>query len=92
MIYGALAVALVALVQRVPWTFDARPAYVVSLAYLVVFGSIVAFGAYLTLMKQVGAGLSAFVGVATPVIAMVLSTLFEGYRWTASRWRAWCSP
>lgn len=82
MFYGALAVALVALVQRVPWAFDTRPAYWWSFAYLVVFGSIGAFGAYLTLMKKVGPALSAFVGIATPVVALVLSTLFEGYRWT----------
>ena len=53
-----------------------------SLAYLALFGSVFAFGAYLTLLKRVGAGPSSFVGVATPVIALALSTLFEGYRWT----------
>ena len=82
MLYGALAVALIALVMRLPWALDTRPAYWWSFAYLVVFGTIAAFGAYLTLMKKVGPGLSAFVGVATPVVALVLSTLFEGYRWT----------
>ena len=58
------------------------PAYVASLMYLAVFGSVVAFGAYLTLLKQVGAGPASYVGVSTPVIALLLSTLFEGYRWT----------
>ena len=82
MLYGALAVAIAALLQRIPWTFDARPAYWASFAYLVVFGSIVAFSAYLTLMKKVGPGVSAFVAVAIPVIALLLSTLFEGYRWS----------
>lgn len=82
MAYGALTAALVALVEGVPWTVDAQPAYLISLAYLAVFGSIVAFGAYLTLLKRVGGGPAAFVGVATPVIALALSTLFEGYRWT----------
>jgi drug/metabolite transporter (DMT)-like permease len=82
MLYGALAVAIAALLQRIPWTLDARPAYWASFAYLVVFGSIVAFSAYLTLMKKVGPGVSAFVAVAIPVIALLLSTLFEGYRWT----------
>ena len=53
-----------------------------SLAYLAVFGSIVAFVAYFALLKRVGAGPSSYVAVATPVIALVLSTLFEGYRWT----------
>ena len=50
--------------------------------YLAVFGSIVAFGAYFLLLKRVGAGPASFVGVSTPVVAMLLSTLFEGYRWT----------
>src|ERR1700675_3953557 len=82
MAYGALTAVLVAVVQGVPWTFDTGPAYMLSLAYLSVFGSVVAFGAYLTLLKRVGGGPAAFVAVATPVIALVLSTSFEGYRWT----------
>ncbi len=82
MAYGALAAALSAAVTGAAWTFDPRPPYVLSLLYLAVFGSIAAFGAYLTLLKRVGAGPSSFVGVATPVVAMLLSTLFEGYRWT----------
>lgn len=82
MAYGALSAALVAIVRGVPWTFDTGAEYLLSLAYLSVFGSIIAFGAYLTLLKRVGGGPAAFVGVATPVIALALSTLFEGYRWT----------
>jgi drug/metabolite transporter (DMT)-like permease len=82
MAYGAASAALAAIARGVPWTFDIHPAYLLSLAYLSVFGSIIAFGAYLTLLKRVGAGPAAFVGVATPVIALALSTLFEGYRWT----------
>ena len=61
--------------HRGRWTFDARASYVLSLLYLTVLGSIVAFGAYLNLLKRVGAGPASFVGVATPVIALVLSTL-----------------
>jgi len=82
MLYGACAAALCALARGSPWTFDPRVEYWLTFAYLVLVGSIAAFGAYLTLLKRVGAGPSAFVGVATPVIALALSTLFEGYRWT----------
>jgi drug/metabolite transporter (DMT)-like permease len=82
MAYGALVAAIVAMVQGVPRSFDMSAAYVLSLAYLAVFGSVVAFGAYLTLLKRVGGGPAAFVGVSTPVLALALSTLFEGYRWT----------
>jgi drug/metabolite transporter (DMT)-like permease len=82
MAYGAASAALVAIIRGVPWTFDTGATYLLSLAYLSVFGSVIAFGAYLTLLKRVGGGPAAFVGVATPVIALALSTLFEGYRWT----------
>ncbi len=82
MTYGALTAALAAIVHGAPWTFDASTGYVLSLAYLSVFGSIVAFGAYLTLLKRVGGGPSAYVAITTPVIALALSTMLEGYRWT----------
>jgi drug/metabolite transporter (DMT)-like permease len=83
MAYGAAFVALAATFLGVPWTFDPRAPYLLSLAYLTVFGSIAAFGAYLTLLKQVGAGPASYVSVAIPVLAMLLSTAFEAYRWTA---------
>ena len=82
MLYGAACAAAIALAQGARWTFDPHAPYVASLLYLAVFGSIFAFGAYLTLLKLVGAGPASYVGVSTPVIAMLLSTLFEGYRWT----------
>ncbi len=80
--YGALVVAIVAGAAGASWTFDPRAPYVLSLLYLAVFGSIVAFVTYLTLLKRAGPGPSSFVGVATPVVAMLVSTAFEGYRWT----------
>jgi drug/metabolite transporter (DMT)-like permease len=47
-----------------------------------VCGTVVAFVAYSRCLKRVGAGPSSYITVATPVIAILLSTLFEGYRWT----------
>ena len=82
MAYGALAIALVALIDGTPWTFDPRPAYVLSLAYLAAFGSVIAFGAYLTLLGKIGAARAGYVGVAVPVVALLLSTAFERYEWT----------
>ena len=82
MAYGALVAAVAASVQGAEWTFDAQPGYIVSLAYLALFGSVIAFGAYLTLLRRIGATRAAYTAVATPVIALALSTLFEGYRWT----------
>ena len=82
MVYGTLFAVAVAQVGGAPWTFDPSPAYVLSLVYLAVCGSVVAFVTYFALLKRVGAGPSSYVAIATPVIALVLSTLFEGYRWT----------
>lgn len=82
MAYGALVCAIAAVVAGAHWSFDARTGYILSLVYLAVLGSVVAFGAYLALLRQVGPGTASFVGVSTPVVAMLLSTLFEGYRWT----------
>ena len=82
MLYGSLISFAFAAIMGVTWTFERTAGYVLSLAYLALFGSVFAFGAYLTLLKRVGAGPSSFVAVATPVIALALSTLFEGYRWT----------
>ncbi|GIK87611.1 MAG: hypothetical protein BroJett026_30920 [Betaproteobacteria bacterium] len=84
MAYGALVAAAAAALRGDAWTFDARFAYVASLVYLAVFGSVVAFVAYLTLLRRAGPGPASFVGVATPLLAMMLSTAFEGYRWTAA--------
>jgi len=38
--------------------------------------------AYFKLIERVGANRASFTAVAIPVVAMVLSTVFEGYRWT----------
>ena len=82
MFYGAVVTSVAAVAQRATWTFDTSTPYVVSLVYLSVFGSVLAFGTYLTLLKRVGPTPSAYVAVATPLIALIVSTLFEGYRWS----------
>jgi drug/metabolite transporter (DMT)-like permease len=82
MAYGTLAIAAIAALNGVAWKFDPRPAYVLSLVYLAVFGSVIAFAAYLTLLGQIGAARAGYVGVAVPVVALLLSTLFEHYEWT----------
>jgi drug/metabolite transporter (DMT)-like permease len=81
MMYGAIFVAVYAALAGNRFTFDWTFAYVASLLYLALFGSVLAFGAYLTLMKRIGADRAGYTAVAVPVIALVLSTLFEDIRW-----------
>ncbi len=83
MLYGAVFVALYAALAGEPFRFDASIGYLVSLLYLALFGSVLAFMAYLTLLGRIGADRAGYTSVAIPVVAVVLSTLFENLRWNA---------
>ena len=78
MLYAAVLTGLIALISgdqfRFEWTFS----YVASLLYLALFASVIAFGAYLTLLGRIGAHRSGYIVVVFPVVALILSTLFEG--------------
>ena len=84
MAYGALLMALWAGSRGVSFGFDPGPGYVLSLLYLALFGSVLAFGSYLTLLGRIGPGRAAYAMVLFPVVALLLSTLFEGFHWSAS--------
>jgi drug/metabolite transporter (DMT)-like permease len=72
----------------IAWTLDGPPVfewrwgYVVGIVYLGVFASAVAFTLYFRIIRLIGPARSAYSSVIVPVIAMLLSTLFEGYRWS----------
>ena len=83
MAYGAGFVALYCGLSGRPFTFDPSLRYLGSLAFLALFGSILAFGAYLTLVGRIGAGRAGYAMVAIPVVALALSTFVEGLQW---RW------
>jgi drug/metabolite transporter (DMT)-like permease len=82
MLFGTLFDAALAWLTAGPPQFDWSAAYLGSTLYLALFGSVVTFPLYFGLIRVIGAGRAAYSGVATPVVAMALSTLFEGYRWT----------
>ena len=83
MAYGALLMLAAAMVAGKPFGIDPSPIYLYSLAYLAVFGSVVAFGCYLTLVGRIGADRASYATLLFPIIALIISTLFEGYRWSA---------
>ena len=84
MFYGALITAAVAVVSGHEFNFDATFTYISSLAYLAIFGSVIAFGAYLTLLGRIGAHKAGYATVMFPVVALLLSMAFEGLRPDAS--------
>lgn len=84
MLYGAVFVAAYAALAGRSFVFELTPAYVGSLVYLALFGSVLAFGAYLTLVGRIGADRAGYAGAMIPIVAIVLSTAFEGLRWHAA--------
>jgi drug/metabolite transporter (DMT)-like permease len=82
MLWGVAASALYALLSVGAPVLDPRPAYLAGIAYLGIVGSALTFPLYSQLIREWGPGPAAYNGVAVPVVAMVLSTMFEGYRWS----------
>lgn len=80
--YGALLGLIAAGLFSAPYRFDWGTPFLVSLAYLVIFASVIGFGSYLTLVQRIGADRAAYASVLFPILALLLSTLYEGYRWT----------
>lgn len=64
----------------VPPAWPSAASWWLSLAYLAVAGTVIAFGAFLTLQHRLGPGKASTIGVMTPVVALAVSTAFEGYR------------
>jgi drug/metabolite transporter (DMT)-like permease len=84
MAYGAATVGLIGLLSRQSFHVSWSEPYFLSLAYLAIFGSVLAFGAYLTLIGRIGAGRAAYTGVLFPLVALAISTIWEHYLWTPS--------
>lgn len=82
MLWGTLADAIFAWTFAGPPVFPANPRYWAGVAYLGIVGSVVTFPLYFGLIRDLGPGRAAYNGVAVPVVAMTLSTIFEGYQWS----------
>ncbi len=82
MLWGALADAAFAAATAGPPVIDMRPTYLAGVLYLALAGSVLCFPLYFAIIRSVGAGPAAWSSVLVPVIAMALSTAFEGYAWS----------
>jgi drug/metabolite transporter (DMT)-like permease len=82
MLYGAIGNALWSYVTAGAPTFDPRASYVGGVLYLGIIGSVVTFPLYFKLVREIGPGKAAYTSVFIPIVAMLLSTIFEGYHWT----------
>jgi drug/metabolite transporter (DMT)-like permease len=82
MLYGTAFIAVFALLNGQPFIVEWTAQYVLSILWLAVAGTAIGFFAYVTLIGRIGTGRTGYVTVLMPLVALVLSTLFEGYSWT----------
>jgi len=82
-LYGAIALTIIALFTGTEFTYEYSLSYTASLVYLSIFGTILAFGAYLKLMVLIGPEKAGYGALLIPFVAIILSTIFESYQWTS---------
>jgi len=82
MLYGSLFTLIVAKFRGAEIIFDNSISYILSFLYLSIIGSVVAFYLYLKLLDNIGSARAGYIGVIMPIIALIISTIFEGLQWT----------
>ena len=80
--YGALVMLLIVFATGQTFSFEPSFKYVGSLLYLALFGSVIAFGCYLSLVGRIGADSAAYATLLFPIVALAISTIWEDYQWS----------
>ena len=81
MLYGSVTLIIYLFVVGIDLNFDFSYKYIISLLYLSIFGSVFGFILYLSIIKNIGANDAAYVAIIMPLIALIISTIFEGLIW-----------
>lgn len=81
MLYGTLVMGAIALLRGDNFMPEWTVSYLGALLYLALFGSVIAFGAYFTLVGRIGASKAAYSTLLFPLVALSISTVYEGYVW-----------
>ena len=82
MIYGCVALLVIILIRGLSFEFSMSATYIGSLLYLAIPASVLGFTFYLILVDRLGASNAAYVLVLTPIVALSVSAVFEGYNWS----------
>lgn len=82
MLWGAVINIVISWATVGPPTYETRSTYWAGIIYLGVIGSVVTFPLYFAIIREIGPGRAAYSSVLVPIVAMILSTMFEGFEWT----------
>ena len=83
MFYGTGIMIVTALAQGKSFTISLTTSYLVSLIYLSVFGSVIGFASYLTLLNRIGTHKASYATIMFPAVAVVISTFVENFSWSS---------
>lgn len=83
-LYGTVFLVAYVLATGRVWSFELTTRYVLSLLYLGSFGSVVAFLLFFHVARSRGYTTASYILALTPILAMTMSTLFEGKSWNAA--------
>jgi len=83
MIYGCITLLIIVLFKGLSFEIALNTRYLASLAYLAIPATVIGFTVYLLLVDRIGANSAAYLLVVTPIVALIISSVFEGYQWTA---------
>ena len=84
MFYGSISLVIYLILMGNSFSFELSNQYIFSLIYLSIFGSVFGFSLYLTLIKKLGSNDAAYVAIIMPLVALIVSTFFEGLVWDLS--------
>jgi len=84
MLYGTIVLILLTFILGIDFSFSTEPAYLISLLFLSVFGTVIAFATFYLLLNNMGPERASYVIVLIPIVAVIISTLFEGFVWTGN--------
>jgi len=82
MMIGSTTLGVAAFALGMPFALDPSPRYLGALLYLAIPGSVIGFTAYLLLVGRIGPDRAAYSTVLFPIVALTISTIYEGYHWT----------
>lgn len=82
MLYGSLFTLIHCLIKDADFSLKISTPFLISFFYLTVFGTVISFISYTKLLQIVGPSKAAFTSVVSPVIALVVSTVYEKMTWS----------
>jgi drug/metabolite transporter (DMT)-like permease len=82
MFYGAALLAATSAVRGLDFAIEWTPSYIGALFYLALVASVIAFMAYLSLLRRLGPARAGYLTVLFPVFALIISAVYEGYQWS----------